>query len=476
MYKSIRRFFGAQDMTSGSPAVNLLKFSVPLLIGNIAQQLYSTVDLIIVGRYVGDTALAAIGATMPVIFLLMVLFMAVATGGGILVSQYYGARSWKNLNKAVGNALALVILSSLLVMLIAIPLAPQLMSLLSTPDEIIHMSTAYMRTIFLGIIGFALFNMISGILRGLGDSITPLFFLLIAAVINVLLDLWFVAALGWGVTGAAAATVIAQVTAAALSVFKLLRMRDIVHVDRQSLIINRQISAKLLKIGMPAGLTQAVISFAMVVIQALANSMGYQVITTTTAVMRIDAFAMMPNFTFGIAITTFVGQNMGAGKLSRVDRGSRAAVIMAASVSLFLTSLLLLFGGSMIRLFTDTQDIVNLGIRMIRILAAGYIAMSMTQVFGGIMHGAGTTLPSMWIALFTTVCVRVPIAYTMAWMTRSPEWPNGSPDALFISLLISWVLGAILTYGWYKRGSWRKRQIVGADERNNPDQETDSLP
>ena len=472
MYKNIKSFFFFFYMTTGSPTVNLLKFTVPLLIGNIAQQLYSTVDSIIVGRYVGDTALAAIGATMPVIFLLMVLFMAIATGGGILVSQYYGARSWKNLNKAIGNAISLIILSSLLVMVIAISLAPHLLALLSTPDEIIHMSSDYMRVIFTGIVGFALFNMISGILRGLGDSISPLIFLLITAVINILLDLWFVAALGWGVAGAAFATVIAQVIAAALSVIRLLRMRDIVHLDRQSLMISRELTVKLFRIGMPAGLTQAVISLAMVVIQALANSMGYQVITTTTAVMRIDAFAMMPNFTFGIAITTFVGQNMGAGKLERVDRGSRAAVILAVSVSTFLTLLLLLFGGSMIRLFTDTQEIVALGIRMIRILAAGYIAMSLIQVFGGIMHGAGVTMPSMWIALFTTVFIRVPIAYSMAYLTRSATWPNGSPDALFFSLLISWVMGAVLTYGWYKRGTWRKKQIVSADERNLPEQDT----
>lgn len=466
MLNQIKRFFGAQDLTVGSPTVNLLKFSVPLLIGNVAQQLYSTVDSIIVGRYVGDTALASIGATMPVINLLLVLFMAVATGAGILVSQYFGARSWKNLDKAVGNALSLIFLSSVIMMAIAIPLAEPILSLLGTPDEIIGMSSSYMRIIFIGILGFGFFNITSGILRGLGDSITPLLFLLLTAAMNTVLDIWFVAYLDLGVSGAAVATVLSQVTSAILCLIRLTRMRDVVSINRSSLKISRQMAGQLLKIGMPAGLTQAVFSLAMVVVQALTNSMGYQVITTTTAVMRIDGFAMMPNFTFGIAVTTFVGQNMGAGKIERVDRGSRSAALMAVGVSAFLTLTLLLFSGVMIRLFTDTQAIVDLGIRQIRILAAGYIAMSMTQVFGGIMRGAGDTMPSMWIAIFTTVGIRVPVAYTIAWFTRSPEWPNGSPDALFISLLSSWVLGAVLTYSWYRRGHWRKKQLVKASEKN----------
>lgn len=215
--ESNQTIFWCSDLTVGSPTVNLLKFSVPLLIGNIAQQLYSTVDSIIVGRYIGDTALASIGATMPVINLLLVLFMAVATGAGILVSQYFGARSWKNLDKAVGNALTLIFISSIVMMAIAIPLAEPILSLLGTPDEIISMSSSYMRIIFIGILGFGFFNITSGILRGLGDSITPLLFLLLTAVMNTILDIWFVAYLDFGVSGAAAATVLSQVTSAILA-------------------------------------------------------------------------------------------------------------------------------------------------------------------------------------------------------------------------------------------------------------------
>ena len=460
MLDGLKKFFGTQDLTVGSPAIDLLKFSVPLLVGNIAQQLYSTADSIIVGRYVGDTALAAIGATMPLINLLLVLFMAIATGAGVLVSQAYGARAWKMLDKTIGNALTLIFGSSILIMIIALPLAKPILTLLETPPEIIDMSASYMQILFLGILGFGFFNIISGILRGLGDSITPLLFLLLTTTLNIGLDLWFVAGLGWGVSGAAWATIISQVISAIFCIIRLLRMREVVTISRESLTPDRALIGKLLRIGMPAGITQAVFSLAMVVVQALANSMGYQVITTTTAVMRIDGFAMMPNFTFGMAISTYVGQNIGARRMDRVDQGSRVAVIMGLGVSTTLTLLLLIFGGNLIRLFTDTPEIINLGLRQIRILAAGYIAMSMTQVFGGIMRGAGDTMPTMWISMFTTVVLRVPVAYTLAWLTRSAAWPNGSPDALFISLVTSWVLGAFITYGWYRRGKWRHKTLI----------------
>jgi putative MATE family efflux protein len=462
MFKGLKSLFGAQDLTVGSPMANLVKFSIPLLIGNIAQHLYSTVDSIIVGRTVGDTALAAIGAVMPIINLLLVLFMAIATGAGILVSQTFGAREWKLLDKTIGNALSLVILSSVLMMVVALSLARPILTLLDTPAEIYDMSYDYLSIIFFGILGFGFYNIIAGILRGLGDSITPLIFLLITTVLNIALDLWFVVGLGWGVSGAALATVLSQLLAAGLCLRHLLRMKDIVTISRRTLKPDRHLSLQLMRVGMPAGITQAVFSLAMVVVQALANSMGYQVITTTMAVMRVDSFAMMPNFTFGMAATTFVGQNIGARRLDRVDQGSKAAVRLGLSVSTFLTILLLLFGGSLIRLFTDTPEIIALGQRMIRILAAGYIAMSLTQIYGGIMRGAGDTMPSMWISMLTAVVFRVPTAYLLAWLTRSEAWPNGSPDALFFSLLASWLLGAALSFGWYRAGKWRNKRMVDA--------------
>ncbi len=188
--------------------------------------------------------------------------------------------------------------------------------------------------------------------------------------------------------------------------------------------------------------------------------MGYRVVTCNTAVMRIDGFAMLPNFTFGMAISTFVGQNVGANKMDRVTQGTKDVLKISLMASFALVAFILLFGENLIRAFTSTEEIILLGVRQIRILASGYVAMGLTQVYGGIMRGAGDTMPSMWISILTTVVIRVPLAYLLAWLSRSEAYPVGSPDALFFSLLISWVMGAVLNYAWYRRGTWREKSLI----------------
>lgn len=452
--------FGAQDMTVGKPMTNLLKFSIPLLIGNFAQQLYSTVDAIIVGNAVGDNALAAVGASGPVINLLLVLFMAISTGAGIMVAQYFGAKQRDPLSRTIGTSVVLIVLSSLVITIIGVTCTPALMRLLDTPSTIYGMSCDYLRIIFLGIIGAAFYNIISGILRGLGDSVWPLAFLLVATVLNTILDLVFVKYLDMGVAGAAWATIIAEAVSAALCIIRLFQMRDIVDLNRKNLRLDRALSTQLLRLGLPAGVTQGIFSLAMVLVQRLSNLMGPMVIATSTAVMRVDGFAMLPNFTFGMAASTFVGQNIGAKRLDRVEQGSKDALKLTMIASVALSALLIFFGVYLVRMFSETEAVAQLGARFFKILALGYIAVGVQQVYGGIMRGAGDTMPSMWISLFTSVALRLPIAYLWAHLTKSEQWPAGSPDALYFSLLISWVVGAIASYLWYRRGKWRERSII----------------
>lgn len=460
MANKFTALFGAQDMTVGKPMANLLKFSIPLLIGNFAQQLYSTVDAIVVGNYVGDGALAAVGASGPVINLLLVLFMAISTGASIMVSQYFGAKQRDMLSRTIGISIILITLASIIMTVVGVTCTGALMSLLGTPADIYDMACEYLVIIFAGIIGGGFYNIISGILRGLGDSIWPLVFLLVATVLNTALDIVFVTQFHMGVAGVAWATILAQGVSAVLCVWRLFRMRDVVDLNRQTLRMNRDLSLTLLRLGMPAGLTQAVFSMAMVIVQALSNQMGSLVIATSNAVMRVDGFAMLPNFTFGMASSTFIGQNIGAKRMDRVQRGSRDAFILTMIASVLLSLCMIVFGENLVRLFTQTEAIVKLGARCFRILALGYIAVGVQQVFAGIMRGAGDTMPSMWISLFTSVVLRVPVAYLWAYFTRSAEWPAGSPDALYFSLLCSWVTGALLTYLWYRRGAWRRKAIV----------------
>lgn len=460
MLKKLDAFFGAQDMTEGRPVVNLLRFLVPLLIGNFAQQMYSTVDSIVVGQYIGDRALSSIGTSLPIINLLLVLFMAVATGATVAVAQYFGAKERENLSRSIGNAITLVLASSGLMMAIGIPNVPRLLKLTNTPVETFDMARDYLTIILWGVAVTGLYNIASGILRGLGNSVFPLAALLLASVLNIFLDIWFVADFNMGIAGAAVATVISQAVSAILCLVKLQRSKDVVDLNLQALIPNKELTSQLLRVGLPAGITQAVFSTSMVFVQALTNSMGYRVVSCTTAVMRIDGFAMMPNFTYGMAIATFVGQNVGAGRFDRVKQGAEEVLKLSLGTAFVLVALLLAFGGNLLRMFTATEEIIRLGVRQMRILSAGYIAMAVSQVFGGILRGAGDTVAPMWISILTTVLFRVPLAYFLAYLTRSETYPAGSPDALFVSLLTSWILGAACNYFWYRRGTWREKSLV----------------
>ncbi len=457
--------FSAQDMTKGRPMENLILFSVPLLVGNLAQQLYSTVDSIVVGNYVGDNALAAIGASGPVINLLLVLFMGVSVGASVMASQFFGARDFERLSWTVGTTITATFVTTVIVMTAGPLLTPWMLSVLDTPAEIYDMACEYMLILFVGFLGSAYYNVISGVLRGLGDSIMPLVFLLVACGLNIGLDVLFVAGLNWGVAGAAWATIISQMISGALCVIRLIKMKGIVDLKLRMLWPKRKLLSQLIRLGLPSGLTQAIFSFAMIIVQALTNSYGKDVLAANTVVMRVDGFAMMPNFTFGTAMTTFVGQNMGAGKLDRAEKGTRDGLKMGLGVSVVLVALILIFGRTLMGLFTSTPAIIDIGMRMLRILSVGYIAMAVTQILSGTMRGAGDTMTPMWISVVTTVIVRVPIAYGLEYITRPAggAMGSGTPDPLFISLLLSWVIGAVLTTIFFIKGKWKKKAITGND-------------
>ncbi|HZJ58089.1 MAG TPA: MATE family efflux transporter, partial [Clostridia bacterium] len=301
---------------------------------------------------------------------------------------------------------------------------------------------------------------LSGILRGLGDSVSALVFLIISTLLNVVLDIWFVAGLKMGVPGVALATVIAQGVSAILCIIKLLKMRDTFDLNLEMLRPVKEYSAQVMRLGLPSGLTQAIFALAMIAVQSLTNSFGEMVIACNVIVMRVDGFAMMPNFTFGNAMTTFAGQNVGAGKIDRVDKGSGDGIKLAVSVSTVITIIILIFGKHLVRIFTDTSELVDLSMHMMRILAVGYIAMAVTQSLSGVMRGAGDTVTPMWISLITTIILRVPIAYTIAYFTRSAAYPTGRPEATYVSLLVSWVFGAIITILFFRKGNWRKKGLA----------------
>lgn len=461
----LANLFSPKDMTEGTPWKRILEFAVPLLIGNIAQQLYSTVDSIVVGKYIGDNALAAVGSSGPVLHLLLVLFVGISTGAGIMVSQYFGAKDREKLSHTIGACITLTAIASLIIMILGQFVTRYLLEFLNTPPSIIDWCENYLKIFFLGVAGFSYYNILSGILRGMGDSFSALVFLLISTVLNVILDIWFVAGLGLGVPGVALATVIAQGISAIFCAIKLFRLKSVFDFNLRMLRPLKDYTLRLLRLGLPSGFTQAIFSFAMIAVQSLTNSFGEMVIAANVIIMRVDGFAMMPNFTFGFAMTTYTGQNYGANRLDRVDEGLKSGVRMAVGVSFTITLILLTFGRHLMSIFTDTAKLVDLSMYMMKILATGYIAMAITQTLSGVMRGAGDTITPMWISLITTIIIRVPVAYTIAHFTKSPEYPTGRPEATFVSLLTAWVLGSLITFFFFKKGKWRTLDVDGKKKK-----------
>lgn len=457
---NIKELFAPKDLTKGKPWKRIVEFAIPMLIGNVAQQLYNTADSIIVGRYVGDNALAAVGSAGPVLHLLLVLFVGVAVGAGIMVSQYFGARDREKLSHTIGICISLTAIASLIIMIIGPLVTRPLLKLLNTPASIIDWSADYLIIFFLGAAGFSYYNIFAGILRGLGDSLSALVFLLIATALNVVLDIIFVTRFNMGVPGVALATIIAQAISAVLSFIKLMKMDDSFDLKLKMLKLNKDYVLQLLKLGLPSGLTQAIFSLAMIIVQSLTNTFGEMVIAANVILMRVDAFAMMPNFTFGSAMTTYTGQNIGARKLDRVEEGTKQGTMIAVGTAAVITIIILTFGKYLMSIFTDTKELVDLSMHMMRILALGYVAMAVTQCLSGVMRGAGDTVTPMWISLITTVGIRVPVAYGIAYLTRSPAYPTGRPESIFISLLTAWTMGALITTFFYRRGKWRKKAII----------------
>ena len=461
MQEKLKRFFGVQDMTQGKPMTGLIRFSIPLLIGNLAQQLYNTVDSIIVGQYVGDAALAAVGTSGPILNLLLVLFMGVSTGATILTSQFFGAKDKENLSLVVGNTISLTVLCGVFMMVVGYFASPALIRLVNPPPDVESGAVAYLQILFLGMVGCALYNILSGVLRGMGDSVFPLLYLLLSCLLNIVLDIVFVKNFGLGVAGVAWATIIAQGISGILCLIRLWRMRAVAEVTRRTLRLNGQLTRKLCGLGLPAGVTQAIFSLSAIIVQGLTNSLGTAVIAASVAVMRVDGFAMMPNFTFGTAATTFVGQNVGARQPERVHRGTRDMLVLALSVAAVLVLCILLFGHQLIGMFTSTPEVQEIGQRGLQWLAFGYLCFAVTQVLQGVMRGAGETVAPMWISIINTVIIRLPLAYLMAYLSRSPQWPNGHPDAIFASLLITWIMGMLMSAAVYRMGKWRKRLPEG---------------
>jgi putative MATE family efflux protein len=370
-----------------------------------------------------------------------------------------GAGQDDEANDVVHTAITIAAILGVIVGVIGFVACKPLLIMMDSPIDVLDHAALYMRIIFIGMPAQMVYNYGAALLRAKGDTKRPLYFLMVSGAVNVICNLIFVIVFHLDVAGVALATIIAQIVSATLCFIKLARMRSHFDFGMSFLRLKGTYVKTLVRLGIPSGLTQAIFSSAMIIVQSLTNCFGEQFIAANVVIMRVDGFAMMPNFSFGTALTTYAGQNVGAGLYDRVTKGAKQGTFLAVACSTTITAAILFFGKPLMHVFTDTNELVELSYRLMLILAVGYIAVAVTQSLSGIMRGAGDTMTPMWISLITTVLVRVPVAYGISFLTRTAELPYGRQECIQISLLASWVIGAVLTAIFYRFGKWKTKAI-----------------
>lgn len=441
-----------QQITEGVIWKQLLIFFFPILMGTFFQQMYNTVDTIIVGRLVGTEALAAVGATGPLVSMVNGFFIGVSSGATVVLSQAYGAGDRKGVEDSIHTGVALSLVLGVMLTAIGICLGGRVMGWMGTPENCMADATTYLRIYFAGSVGTVVYNMGAGILRAMGDSKRPMLFLMVTCILNVVLDLLFVAVLHMGVAGAALATVLSQMISAVLPIVVLLRQKED-RLELRKLRIERSLLGRILRIGIPAGLQFVTFDFSNILIQSGINSFGDITMAAWTAHGKTDALTWMVTGAFGVSITTFVGQNFGAQKYSRIRKGTWTCLAMGVVMVAALDALLLAFRTPILGIYTDNPEVIAVGsMVMLSIMPYEFLFMPI-EVFAGTMRGVGNSLMP---TLITGSCVCL---FRVVWlMTAVRHWH--SLKTLTLSYPLSWALAAAVFLAVYFKGNWLRRRIT----------------
>lgn len=434
-------------MTQGIIWKKILLFSLPLLLGNVFQQLYNTVDSVIVGNYIGGDALAAVGTSGPIINLLVGLFMGIATGAGVVIARYFGAQDSEAVHDAVHTTLAATFLGGLFLTVVGVLLSPTVVRLIGVPENIMSDSIDYLRIYFGGIIAMMTYNMGAGILRAVGDSKTPLYFLIISSIINIILDMLFVIIFDMGVAGVAWATLIAQAVSATLIIITLCRVNTSYRVTLSHIRIKLSYLKEIIRIGLPSGLQNAIISMSNIVVQSYINSFGSAAIAGYSTYGKVDAFALMPVMSLSMAITTFTSQNIGAREFDRVRKGVKTGLLMSCGTAFVLTSLVVVFARTLLGIFTDDQQIIEYGLLTMTYQAPFYLVLGLNNTLAGILRGAGkASVPSLIMA--ANMCgVRI------LWLSILMPIFN-SIIVVYLAFSVTWTTTGLCLIWYYKRSRW----------------------
>jgi len=441
-----------KDLTEGNEARLIFNFTIPMLLGNLFQQSYHIINTIIVGNFLGKEALAAVGASFPIIFTLISLIIGVATGGTIVIAQYFGAKDYKSVKLACDTIFIFFIVASIILTVIGVVFAESLFRLIRLPENIIPEATTYLIIYFSGLILFFGFNGTSAMLRGMGDSTTPLYFLIISTVVNIGLDFLFILVFKWGIAGAAFATIIAEGGAFITLAIYLNKYHKLIKFNVFKFQFDNKIFRESLRIGLPTGVQQTFISLGMLALMGIVNTFGTDVIAAYSVAGRIDNLAVLPAMNFGAALATFVGQNLGAGKPDRVKSGFKATLIMSSGISLAVTIIGILFRKQLIGWFTDDPEVIRIGSEYLLIVCSFYLPFTAMFKINGVLRGAGDTFIPMFISLVSLWVVRVPLAWIFS--RRIGE------TGIWWAIPAGWLIGLILYYIYYSTGKWKTKVIV----------------
>lgn len=440
-------------MTKGSETGHILRFTLPLLLGNLLQQLYNVADTIIVGKCLGDDALAAVGATGSITYLFCTLCIGLSIGTGIIISQYFGAGMLKNMKSAVFNSAIVTALFAVAVSIVSVLFAEPLLVFLNTPAALLPMSTEYMRIACAGTIAVAAYNWINAVMRSLGDAKSPLIILAAASVVNVGLDLLFVMVFNMGVGGAALATVIAQGGSAVCGIVFAFRKNESIRLSREELKPEKQMMSRCVKTGLPIAGQNALVSVSMVALQRVTNTFGETVMAAYTASMRIEQLVQQPFSSLNAAVSTFAGQNIGAGKTERAINGYKTAMKASMIFAFVMVAVFMIFGGAITSLFVSGDEVIEIGVMALRLTSIFYVFLGTIHVTRGFLNGAGDTSYALINGatevvsriLFSLLLTAVPaIGYVGIWLTTC----------------ITWLLTAVISIIRYKSDIWRKKGII----------------
>ena len=446
-------------ITEGVIWKQLLLFFFPILIGTFFQQLYNTVDTIIVGQFVGTEALAAVGTTGTVINLLVGFFVGVASGATVIISQYFGANDRENLSKSVHTSMALAVTGGVVIMVFGIVTARPTMLAMGVPDDIMDDAVLYMNVYYLGIIGNLIYNIGTGVLRAIGDSRMPLYVLIVCCLANVVLDLLFVVVFHWGVFGVAFATILSQLISAVLLMIRLMGTQEAYRVELRKIRFHKDILKNVVRIGLPAGLQSVMYSFSNILIQASINSFGTTAIAAWAAIGKIDGFIWMVMNAFGIAVTTFAGQNFGARLYDRMKKSINVCLGISAAVTIALSAVLLAIAKPMLGLFSDDAQVIEIGLSIVYLIVPTYITYIFIEILSGAMRGAGDSLiPT--IMTLTGVCL-----LRVFWVTVVVS-AHHELNVLLLSYPITWIVTSGMFMVYYLRGRWLKRCIALQNAEN----------